>query len=367
MLGPRATREDRESFMDGFQGCLCFAVPHKMFRKLLAQAPEAETKAKRRQIKHAHQMRSLRYETPSPPPARSRKLRRNVYDLATTETLPGRLVRTESGKPARDAAANEAFENVGIALAFLREVFGRNSLDGRGMQIDSAIHYGQGFQNAMWNGRQMIIGDGDDTIGGFTASLDIIAHELTHGLTQHLISGGLGVVKIPPREREFKEQKYALRGQSGALNESLSDIFASMVTQWHLGQRSAEADWLIGENVIAPIYGRAIRSLKSPGNRRVTWYDDDQLKSMDHYQEGCDVHDASGIPNHAFYTTAIKMGGHSWQKAGPIWFEAFDSLDASATFADAAEATLQAAANRFGARSDEARAVKAGWRKVKVL
>jgi Zn-dependent metalloprotease len=352
--------------MDGFQGCLCFAIPHKMFRKLVAQAPEGETKAKLRQIKHAHHVRSLRYETP-PAPARSRKLRRNVYDVASSETLPGRLVRTETGKPARDAAANEAFENVGIALAFLGEVFRRNSVDGRGMQIDSAIHYGQGFQNAMWNGRQMIIGDGDDTIGGFTASLDIIAHELAHGLTQHLIPNGLGVVKIPPKERDFKEQKYALRGQAGALNESLSDVFASMVTQWHLGQTSAQADWLIGEGILAPMFGHAIRSLKSPGNRKMTWYDDDQMKSMDQYVEGCDVHDASGIPNHAFYTTAVKMGGCSWERAGPVWIEAFDTLGPKASFTEAADATLKVADARYGAKSNEVKAVRAGWRKVRVL
>jgi Zn-dependent metalloprotease len=353
--------------MDNFEGCICFAIPRKMFQRLIDRAPEDATPGLARHMRHSHELRALRCETAPAPKARARKLRRNVYDLGGTESLPGRLVRAEGGKPAHDDAANEAFDNIGIALAFLREVFGRNSLDGRGMQVDSAIHYGERFQNAMWNGRQMIIGDGDETIGGFAGSLDIITHELTHGLTQHLIPGGLGVVKIPVKEREFRQQKYSLRGQAGALNESLSDIFASMVTQWHLGQAAEQADWLIGEGLLAPMYGRAVRSLKSPGNRKLTWYADDQMKSMDQYVEGGDVHDASGIPNHAFYTTAIKMGGHSWEKTGPIWLEAFETLGPQASFAELAQATLNVASARHGAKSDEAKAVKAGWRKVKVL
>jgi Zn-dependent metalloprotease len=351
-----------------FEGCVCFAIPPKMFRKLLEKGEGTHAQ---RHLKHSGQLRSLRYEAHQQAPAAGKraraKLRRSVYDVAGGDTLPGRLVRTEDGKRARDAAANQAFDNAGVALAFWREVFGRNSVDGKGMPVVSTVHYGTGFQNAMWTGQQMVYGDGDDAIGGFTEALDIIAHELSHGVTQHLIPGGLGVARIPVKEREFKEQKYTLKGQAGALNESFSDVFASMVKQWHGKQTVDQADWLIGENVLAPMLGRAIRSLKSPGNRKVTWSSDDQIKSFADWHEDCDAHDASGIANHAFYSVATKLGGHSWEKTGPIWFDAYGQLGAKATFEEAAHATLDAAGERFGAGSAEAKAVKAAWRKVKVL
>lgn len=290
-----------------------------------------------------------------------------VYDLGGGESLPGRLVRTERGKPSQDAAANQAFENAGVALAFLRQVFGRNSVDGRGLPVLSAVHYGRGFQNAMWNGKQMIYGDGDETIGRFTAALDIIAHELCHGVSQYLIPGGLGVVRIPAREREFKEQRYMLSGQSGALNESFSDVMGSLVKQWHAGEQAHEADWLIGEQVLARKLGRAVRSLKSPGNERVTWRGDEQMRSVEQYYDGCEVHDASGIPNHAFYRAAMKIGGYAWEKTGRIWFEAYDSLKPTAQFTDFARATLAVAERRHGATSLERKSIHAAWKKVGVL
>lgn len=350
-------------------GCICFAIPPKMFRKLMATAG-ADADSAGRHMQHSGMLRSLRYEaqrTTAAASARRRALRRSVYDVANEEKLPGRLVRREGGRPAKDEAAEQAYDNVGVALAFYREVFQRNSIDGRGMPLVSTIHYGEGFQNAMWNGKQMIYGDGDQIIGGFTGALDIIAHELTHGVTQHLISGGLGVARVPLKEREFKEQKYTLRGQAGALNESFSDIFGSMVKQWAAKQTAEQADWLIGQGILAPMFGRAIRSLKSPGNRRITWRDDDQIKSFDQYQEGCDAHDASGIANHAFYLAAMKVGGHSWDRTGKIWMDAYGKLGSKATFAHAAHATISAADDRFGSKSAESKAVTAAWRKVKVI
>ncbi len=351
--------------MKSFDGCYCFAIPPKMFRKLIEDSPETAA-ATHEHMKHSGKLRSLRYEAPALRTG-SRKFRTRVFDLANTENLPGRLVRTEGGQAAQDETANRAFENTGIALKFYREVVGRNSVDGRGMPIDSAVHYGEDFPNALWNGRQMIYGDGNATVGGFTEALDIIAHELTHGLTQHLIPGGLGVVRVPLKEREFKEQKYTLKGQAGALNESLSDVFGSMVKQWHARQTAENADWLIGEGVLAPIFGRAIRSLATPGNRELTWKSDDQIKSMAQFHEGSDAHDASGIPNHAFYLAATKIRGHTWEKAGPIWLNAYASLAADAQFRDAAQATVAVAAAHFGPHSREAAAVREAWHEVQVL
>lgn len=328
-------------------------------------------------IAHTAHLRSLRSASstlePLPPPLAARAdkavapYQRVVFDAGTGVQLPGKSARTEGDKPVKDKSVNEVYDNTGIALDFFLKVFGRNSIDNRGMSVMSAVHFGNNFSNAMWTGEQMVYGDGDQNVAGFTQALDIIAHELTHGVTQYLIPGGLGVVRVPAKDREFKEQTHALTGQSGALNESFSDVVGSMVKQWHAGEDVSQANWLLGEHMLAPEHGKAIRSLKDPGNRRLTWYEDDQFKSMEQYVDGADVHDSSGIPNRAFCLAAQKIGGYSWQKAGPIWYDAFAQLKPKASFLDAAGATLEAALARHGLKSKEYNAVNAAWRLVKVL
>jgi Zn-dependent metalloprotease len=349
-----------------FEGCVCFAIPPKMFRKLVEK--RRGEGAAEPHLNRVVKLRSLRYgaHDPGDSAPRTRKAHRSVYDLANEETLPGRLVRTEGGKPSKDEAANQAFDNAGIALAFFNQIFGRKSIDGKGMKVVSAVHYSTEFPNAMWNGKQMIYGDGDESFSGFTAALDIIAHELSHGVSQYLIPGGLGVVKVPVADREFKEQRYALEGQSGALNESFSDVMGSLVKQWHARQTVDKADWLIGRSLLARGMGRAVRSLKSPGNERITWRGDEQMRSMEQYWDGCDVHDASGIPSHAFYQAARKIGGYAWEKAGRIWFEGYDSLKRDAQFTDFARATLAVAEKHHGRASIEYKSVDSAWKKVKV-
>lgn len=361
--------------MKSIYRCACFAVPSKLLRKLADKAEEADRHVLHGHIESAARIRTLRSTRAAKTVAASPihalqttpKYRRSIFDAGGGMELPGKAVRDEDDKPVKDRAANQAYDNTGITLDFYREIFGRNSIDGHNMRVESAVHFGENFGNAMWTGEQMIYGDGDSNVGGFTAALDIIAHELTHGVTQHMIPGGLGVVRVPLKEREFKEQTHALQGQSGALNESFSDVVGSMVKQWHAGQDVAQASWLLGEHMLAPRHGRAIRSLKDPGNRKLTWYEDDQFKSMDQYVDGSDVHDSSGIPNHAFYLAAQKIGGFSWEKAGPIWYEAFAKLSSKASFLDAAQATSQVAGLRFGSKSKEYKAVMAAWQAVKVL
>ncbi|MFO3796814.1 MAG: peptidase M4 family protein, partial [Anaerolineales bacterium] len=136
---------------------------------------------------------------------------RAVYSADYSETLPGRLVRQEGDPPVNDAAANEAYEGAGLTYDLFREVYGRNSIDGNGMRLNSTVHYGQGYDNAFWNGQQMVYGDGDEDLppeerlfNRFTIALDVIGHELTHGVTQH-------------------EANLTYFGQPGALNESFSD------------------------------------------------------------------------------------------------------------------------------------------------
>jgi Zn-dependent metalloprotease len=281
---------------------------------------------------------------------------RTVYDARHTRTLPGTAVRAEGADPVPDQAVDRAYDGLGDTFALYLDIYGRHSVDGRGLPLDATVHYGTRYDNAFWNGSQMVFGDGDGGVfNDFTTSVDVIGHELTHGVVQ--FSADLDY-----------------RGQSGALNESLADVFGSLVKQYALGQTADEADWLIGAGLLAPgVQGVALRSLKAPG----TAYDDPRLgrdpqpATMDGYQvtDGDDggVHINSGIPNRAFHLTATGIGGHAWERAGQIWYDVLTGggLAADADFAAFAAATLAAAKARYGA-GPEHEATASAWNAVGV-
>lgn len=277
--------------------------------------------------------------------------RRTVYDAGNSYALPGRLVRSEGSPKGTDRAVNEAYGGAGITYDLFKKVFERNSIDDRGMRLDSTVHYGQNYDNAFWNGQQMVYGDGDgELFNRFTIAIDVIAHELTHGITQY--EAGL----------EYQDQ-------SGALNESFSDVFGALVKQHRLRQEAKEADWLIGKGLFTKsVNGKALRSMKEPG----TAYDapvlgkDPQPGHMKDYvktrEDNGGVHINSGIPNRAFYETAIRLGGYVWARAGQIWYITLrDKLRPRSTFHDAAGLTVAVAAGLYGAGSLEEKAVKEGW------
>jgi Zn-dependent metalloprotease len=202
----------------------------------------------------------------------------------------------------------------------------------------------------------MVFGDGDGQIFlDFTIPVDVIGHELTHGVTQYTAN-------------------LEYLGQSGALNESVSDVFGSLIKQFALGQTAEDADWLIGAGLLAPgVNGVALRSMKEPG----TAYDDPRLGkdpqpgTMGGYvhtsQDNGGVHINSGIPNHAFYLLATALGGHAWEEAGQIWYDTLTggSLDSGAQFTDFAAATVTAAKARYGEGTQLSAVVKA-WTQVGV-
>lgn len=345
-------------------GCMCYAVPQKLLRHVAENSDAERRGILTGQMQHSTRLREKRAASGKEAAGKmagSWPLHRQIFDGQGQTFLPGRLLRDEDAAPAHDKPANDAYDNVGIALQFFSDVLGRNSVDGKGMRIDTTVHYGYAFANAMWTGRQMIVGDGDSRdVRELAKSLGIIAHELTHGVTQHLISGGLGVVQMAG-------QPPLLKGEAGALNESLSDVCASMVKQWHAGQDVTAADWLMGEDILAPRVGRAVRSLKDPGNTDLTWSQDDQIKDYRRFKPTDDVHKASGIANYAFYVTAMELGGHTWDALAPIWLKGFERLRARASFLDAAHATVAVAAAVHGAGSRPHQAVKAGWKAANVL
>src|SRR4029079_11658982 len=136
--------------------------------------------------------------------------------------LPGTVLRTEGQGPTGDTAADEAYDGLGATFDFFAEIYDRNSLDDAGMPLDATVHFGQDYNNAFWNSVQMVFGDGDGQVfNRFTIALDVIGHELSHGVT----------------EDEAQLQYFY---QSGALNESMSDVFGSLIKQYTLGQKADE-------------------------------------------------------------------------------------------------------------------------------
>lgn len=282
--------------------------------------------------------------------------RRTVYDAGHRTTLPGKLVRSEGDPVSKDPAVDEAYDGAGATYDFYEAAYDRSSVDGHGMRLDSSVHYGTGYDNAFWSGSQMVYGDGDGRLfNRFTVSVDVIGHELTHGMTAH-------------------EANLDYRDEPGALNESFSDVFGSLVKQNLLRQKAEEADWLIGAGLFTKsVHGAALRSMKAPG----TAYDDPVLGKdpqpahmKDYVTESEDdggVHINSGIPNHAFYRAAVALGGFAWEKAGRIWYTALTTLlRHDSDFAAAARLTRTAAADLYGNGSAEEKAVADAWRSVGV-
>ncbi|TQV97397.1 peptidase M4, thermolysin [Cordyceps javanica] len=273
-----------------------------------------------------------------------KETRRAVYDAQNTtseSSLPGKLVRDEGQGAVKDKAVNEAFDNVGSVLKFYQEKFKWASIDNRRADVISSVHFGEAYENAFWDPsvRQMVFGDGGEFLNNFTASIDVIGHELTHAVTEH----------TSPLDYQ---------GQPGALNEHVSDVFGIMVKQMVEDEKSDVADWLIGENCILPgIKGTALRSMKEPG----TAYDDPrfgkdpQVSNMKDfkqmYEDNGGVHIFSGIPNKAFYLAAVALGGYSWEKAGQIWWKTMNSgkIPTRCTFLQFADVTVDVAEEEFKA------------------
>lgn len=286
--------------------------------------------------------------------------RRTIFDLQNEVDLSSAMiVRTEQGKESDDASVNRAFEGLGATRAFYSEVFDRNSIDDKGMRLDGYVHRGRRFKNAFWDGQHMVFGDGDGVIfTDFTKSLDVIAHELTHGVT------------------EFTARlEYC--NQSGALNESVSDVFGSLVKQWSLKQTAEQADWLIGADVFTPgIPADALRSMRDPGKayNNDLMGKDPQPDTMKRFvvlpntPEGDNggVHINSGIPNKAFYLAATNIGGFAWEGAGHIWYEALRASGPKTEFQEFADTTVAKAEQLFGAGSIEQQAVASAWRDVDI-
>lgn len=296
-----------------------------------------------------------RFHAVAAPASASRGKERVIFDMKQQGStfLPGKLMRREGDPKSTDSAVNEAYDHSGVTYDFYKKLFSRNSLDDRGMALVSSVHLGRNYNNAFWNGEQMAYGDGDGVIFiRFTKSLDVVGHELSHGVVSNTCN------------LDYKNEP-------GALNEHFADVFGSLIKQWKKKHSAAKADWLIGPDIMGPgTSAKALRTFKAG-----LAYEDDpnlgtdpQPKHLAHKYTGTadsgGVHINSGIPNHAFFLVATALGGNAWDKAGRIWYQTLLALNQRSDFAHMVAMTTQSAAALFGHASTEEQVVSNAWKAV---
>ena len=340
----------------------CIMPPH-ILRAIAERGTPEERAAASRTLALDSTFRAMRATVPAvgaPPPifvAQPAVKQRTIYSAHNQQQLPGTVVASEKNPPAAgaDAAVVEAFNGLGATWDFYLDVFDRQSIDDEGMALNATVHYGNQYNNAFWNGERMVFGDGDGKLfNRFTIALDVIGHELTHGVTED-------------------EAQLQYMFQPGALNESMSDVFGSLIKQKKNRETARKADWLIGEGLFtSAVNGKGLRSMKAPG----TAYSDPVLgddpqpdhmsKFVNTYEDNGGVHINSGIPNRAFYLVAYAFDGYAWEKAGRIWYETLrdSSLRQNTGFKRFARLTVATAGRLYGQGSVEQDIVADAWATV---
>ncbi|MEZ5283669.1 MAG: M4 family metallopeptidase [Vicinamibacterales bacterium] len=263
---------------------------------------------------------------------------RRVHDMGHSSNqaqLPGTLVRSEGQGPSGDADVNDAYDFAGLTYDYYLAQHARDSYDGLGSPLISSVHFGTNYQNAFWNGTQMVYGD------GFASADDVVSHELTHAVTEY-------------------SANLLYYNQSGALNESFSDIFGETVDLTDgVGTDTAGVRWLMGEDLA--VFG-AIRNMMNPN----AFGDPGKMSDPQLFcrsdgwtnpnGDSGGVHINSGIPNHA-YALMVDGGSYNGQtvtgiglaKAGKIQYRALTTyLTSGSGFADNAAALTQACSDLIG-------------------
>ncbi|MDJ0597366.1 MAG: M4 family metallopeptidase [Crocosphaera sp.] len=275
---------------------------------------------------------------------------RMIYDAKNKIGLPGELVRSEGDNPSDDKDVNELYDLLGIAHKFFLDVFDCDI--SQGSDLIATVHYGKSYNNAYWNGKQLVMGDGDGELFQTFILLEIVVHELSFRLRQNFI----------------------FQGEAGSLSCHLADVFGVLAVQWTKDQTVGDADWLIAKGVLtSSVSRRALRDMREPG----TAYDDPVLGKDPQpdnynklYKESANlggVYINSGIPNRAFYLAATAMGGYAWEKAGKIWYESamrIQRKNSSPSFLEFAQETYRVAGSKYGKGSSEQEAVNSGWESV---
>lgn len=243
---------------------------------------------------------------------------RVIYDDLNQWNFDVSFVRGEGDPPVAGDNANAAYDNLGLVRKYYHDVLGRNSIDNAGLNLITNVNYGVDFNNAFWDGVRMVFGNGDGVVfKDTTGDLDVPAHELTHGVTQY--TAGLNYTN----------------DQTGALNESFSDMLGSAIDAWANNRDADSHNWLIGEDIMGDdLFGEALRNMAEPG----TAYDDPilgrdpQPRDMSGYYDA-DPHLMSGIPNRWFYLICREIGMEAGAK---IMYQTLQNLWPTAVFHDAA-------------------------------
>lgn len=270
--------------------------------------------------------------------------KRETYTTNNTTNLPGTLLMSETSPLSQDLVANEAHVNSANVYAYFAAVFNRNSLDNKGGLIKSTVHYDKNYNNAFWNNTEMVYGDGD---GKFfiplTKGLDVCAHEMSHAVTSFTCN-------------------LMYLGQSGALNESFSDMMGKSCEHWVNKEFVPEnANWILGDKIVGSEFpGKGIRSFKN----EKAYTGDSQPKHMKNFyigmQDNGGVHINSGIPNHMFYNLCLIMKQPSYGKPIQIVYNAHTKYVGQFTnFSGYAKAMVKSAQELYGAEAVDA--VKQAW------
>ncbi len=305
----------------------------------------------------------IRQHRPTLAPLLQPQLNRLVYSSKHSSSLPGELKRKEGQGSSGDIDVDKAYDYSGDAYRLFKEAFGRNSIDNQGMPLVSTVHYiepnEEAYNNASWNGEQMIYGDTDPSIFKTVLLRTVSAHEMGHGVVQY--EGGLTYQK-----------------DTGALNEHFADVFGILAEQLIRGEDANQSSWLIGEGIWADnIKGKALRSMLNPG----TAYDDplvgkdiqpDHMEKyvdlpIDPFNDWGGVHINSGIPNCAFCKASKHIGGNAWESTGLIWYAALKVLPGkpgNTTFQDLANTTTEFARRFFEDDAEKQDAVNKAWNEV---
>lgn len=306
------------------QNCFCTIIPLKVFERLLEdkefteqqkqyfknvierenswrQFKQRENQKTRESYQHLSTISKADLDALPPPNIM-------IFDCKNDYILPGtQILKVQESK---DPTVQRAFTETEAVIKFFKTVFNRNSIDDRGIDLASSVHYGVSYNNAFWNGIQMTYGDGDGNVFiDFTNANDVIAHELSHGFIQY--SAGLDY-----------------ENQAGGLNESMADVFGSMFRQWRAQHTVNEADWLIGKEILGPAaIARGYKSLRNLANPADSSCLAPQPTHFSKYVDGMDPHESSGITNFAFYKAAMQTGGYSWERIGQIWYQALVAFE----------------------------------------
>jgi Zn-dependent metalloprotease len=352
---------------------LCEIIPNRVLVKLLEK--EKNEKKKNRLLNHIKQSAGLRSkravaynyrEVQRTIAASLRKLtEKNIhfYDCDESHDLPEKTTfeinqryprRKSQPKPTtkkKMLVSKMEIDNMSTVYDFWHENFKRESFDAQSAVIKYYGNYGKDYDNAFWDGENLVFGLGDPSFfHPFGNFIDIQAHELGHAILQY-------------------EADFIYDGMSGALNEHVADVFGICVKHWTEGKEAGQASWLLGEGLWVNKKYKALRSMSAPGT---AYPDDDQPEHMSNFYNGREdnggVHINSGIPNKVFYHVATRLGDNSWDKPLKIWYQTIKDqrvTNKNTSFGQFAIGTYKVAKKKFG--ESVADTVRDSWKLVGLI